>query len=73
MQASSTYNVFHRRQQPELRCAVRQDRPIPTFISGETWDCGGTVRPTEPTPAGFRLEAADAATRLTGYYLFQTL
>ncbi len=29
--AYAAYNVFRRRQYPALRCAVRQDRPVPGF------------------------------------------
>ena len=73
MQALDAYNVFRRKQQPALRCAVRQDRPVPGFIQGETWEFGGTIKGSQPTPAGFRPEAATQAMRLTGYYLFHAL
>ena len=66
------YNVFHRKRQPALRCAVRQDRPVPSFVQGETWDFGGIVWSEEP-PEGFQPEAAHHAMRLTGYYLFHAL
>jgi hypothetical protein len=69
----AAYNVFRRKRQPALRCAVRQDRPVPVFVSGETWDFGGTVRTTEPVPPGFQPEAANEAMQLTGYYLFHAL
>jgi len=52
---------------------VRQDRPIPAFVQGETWDYGGTVRVGEATPPGFRSEAATSATKQIGYYLFHAL
>ncbi|WP_336490389.1 hypothetical protein [Methylobacterium nigriterrae] len=73
MQArSAAYNVFRRKRKPALRCAVRQDRPVPTFVNGETWDFGGVATTTEPPP-GFQPEAASEAMRLTGYYLFHDL
>ena len=72
MQAPTAYNVFRRRRQPALRCAVRQDKPVPSFVHGETWDFGGTVTGKEPPP-GFQPEAAREAMRLTGYYLFHAL
>ncbi|MDR7039738.1 hypothetical protein J2X36_004516 [Methylobacterium sp. BE186] len=69
----AAYNVFRRKQQPALCCAVRQDWPVPSFVNGETWDFGGTVRAAEFTLAGFQPAAASQAMRLTGYYLFHAL
>ncbi|WP_336492274.1 hypothetical protein [Methylobacterium nigriterrae] len=68
----AAYNVFRRKRKPALHCAVRQDRPVPTFVNGETWDFGGIATMTEPPP-GFQPEAAHEAMRLTGYYLFHAL
>jgi len=73
MQAASAYNVFARRRQLALRCAIAQGRPVPSFIQGETWEFGGTVKPSEPMPVGFQPGAAQEAMRLLGYYLFHAL
>jgi hypothetical protein len=73
MQASDAYNVFQRKQKPALRCAVAQGRPVPAFVSGEAWSFSGTIRDIEEIPEGFRLQAARAAMRWTGYYLFHAL
>ncbi|AWN42854.1 hypothetical protein DK389_23060 [Methylobacterium durans] len=73
MQAPAAYNVFCRKRQPALRCAVRQDRPVPSFVHGDTWEFGGTIQNAQQAPAGFRLDAASEAMRLTGYYLFHAL
>jgi hypothetical protein len=64
------FNVFHRKRQPALRCAVRQDRRVPTFLQAETWAFGGITTVEEPSPS-FEPQAASQATRITGYYLFQ--
>jgi hypothetical protein len=56
-----------------LRCAVRQDHPIPTFIREEAWSFACTIDlsiPSRPAPRGFRPDAAHEAMRLTGFYLF---
>lgn len=66
------YNVFHRKRQPALRCAVRQDRAVPIFIQGETWEFAGTVSVEQRLP-GFHPQAAEEAMRHAGYYLFHTL
>ena len=70
--AAPAYNVFRRKHQPALRCAVPLDLPVPSFVSGETWDFGGTVTGEQPPP-GFKPEAADQAVRHTGYYLFHAV
>ena len=56
------YNLFRRKWQPDLCCAVPEDQPVPSFITGESWDFGGTwwgVRPLG-TPAA-ELGAATAS------------
>nr|WP_082504636.1 MULTISPECIES: hypothetical protein [unclassified Methylobacterium] len=73
MQAPHAYNVFRRKQQSALRCAVPQDQPVPTFLHGGDWEFGGTIKGHEPTPAGFRPEAASDAVRLNGFYLYHAL
>lgn len=73
MQVPAAYNIFSRKRQQALRCAVRQDKPVPSFIQAETWAFGGTVRPTGPMPVGFQPAAANEATRFNGYYLFHAL
>lgn len=73
MQAVNAYNVFMRKQQPALRCAVAQDGPVPRFIQSETWEFGGTLSSSEPIPLGFHPRAAQDATKVMGYYLFHAL
>lgn len=68
-----TYNVFTRRRQSALRCAIAQESPVPSFIQNEIWEFSGTVRPLEPVPAGFQRKAAQEATQSMGYYLFHSL
>jgi hypothetical protein len=35
--AYAAFNVFQRKRNPALRCAVRQDQPVPEFIEAGTW------------------------------------
>lgn len=68
----NSYNVFRRRREHDLCCAVRQDLPVPPFVQGREWMFGGTVVDDGThTPAGFQPSAAEAATQLTGFYIFQ--
>ncbi|TXN68122.1 hypothetical protein [Methylobacterium sp. WL6] len=68
--AYADFNVFRRRQSPELRCAVRQDRPVPLFIDGAVGEFSGTVVGEKP-PAGFQAGEAHEAMLSAGYYLFR--
>jgi hypothetical protein len=48
------YNLFRPKGQPDLCYAVPEDQPVPSFITGESWDFGGTwggVLPLRGTPA----------------------
>ena len=67
----NVYNLFRRKLKPDLCCAVPQDYPVPTFVDGEAWEYGGQLHDTGAAPSGFRREAAQTATRLTGFYLFR--
>ena len=68
----SSYNLFRRKREPDLCCAVRQDKPVPAFVEGVEWEFGETVVDDGArTPAGFQPSAAQQATRLTGFYIFQ--
>jgi hypothetical protein len=76
MPEADAFNVFARHRQPNLRCAVRQDRPIPSFIRGEAWSFACTIDlsvPSRPVPRGFQLDAAHDAARSPGFYLFSVV
>ncbi|GJD92980.1 hypothetical protein [Methylobacterium iners] len=70
--AYAAFNVFYRKQRPSLRCAVRQDQPVPLFVTSQTWAYSGTSTLEEP-PSGFVPQAATEASRVTGYYFFEVL
>ncbi|HEX8165537.1 MAG TPA: hypothetical protein VF601_07075 [Beijerinckiaceae bacterium] len=67
--AARCYNLFRRKLEQDLYCAVPEDRPVPGFVAGE-WEFRGRVGEADPVPGGFRAEAARAAERADGYYLF---
>ena len=70
----SSYNLFRRKLEPDLCCAIPQDKPIPAFVDGNAWEFAGTVTDTGPRmPAGFKRSAAPIAVSLTGYYVFHAL
>jgi hypothetical protein len=73
VQSAPTYNVFARRRQPALCCAIAQESPVPSFIQNETWEFGGTVKPLGSIPGGFQPKAAQEAMEILGYYLFHSM
>jgi hypothetical protein len=62
------YNLFRRRSEPDLVCAVPEDRAVPQFVTAGDWEFGGK---TSGTPMGdFDLQAARASVRFNGFYLY---
>ena len=75
VQFVSGYNLFRRKTEPDLCCAVRHDKPIPLFIETSAWAFEGTVYDdgVAPVPCGFKPSAAQKATATDGYYVFYTV
>jgi hypothetical protein len=71
--AASRYNLFRRKAEQHLYCAVPEDCPVPRFVDGHAWEFRGRVGDDDAAPPGFRDEAAAAAARLKGYYIFQVV
>jgi len=67
---SASYNLFRRREEPDLYCAVPQPRPVPAFVSGDEWEFAGAVLAGDGAPLGFDPRAALAGARLNGFYVF---
>ena len=65
------YNIFRRKDRPDLYCAVPEDRTIPSFLAPESWEFTGAVRAPSDAPPGFKERAARVGVRLSGFYLFQ--
>lgn len=69
--ASQTrYDLFRRRHEPELCCAVPKGQPAPAFLQPDLWQDAGEMDEAGPTPLGFDREAAKIGVRLNGFYLF---
>ena len=65
-----TWNVFRRRNEHGLCCAVPSDSPVPTFLL--TGDCTfgyEFTRGDAPVP-GFSPQSAEIGISLNGFYLF---
>ena len=44
----AAFNLFRRKDEPELFCAVPEDRAVPPFIAGESWEFGGKIAADAP-------------------------
>ena len=64
-----SYNLFRRKGQEGLVCAVPESRAVPPFIGGD-WTFGGRIE-SDSAPPGFDGRAAATAVRFNGFYLFQ--
>jgi hypothetical protein len=65
-----TFNLFRRKGQPGLLCAVPEDCPVPRFVNAAVWEFAGTIRGTATVPASFNHRAAATGARFNGFYLF---
>jgi hypothetical protein len=65
------YNFFRLKSEPDLYCAIAQDRPIPGFIDANWEFVQGGPTAVARMP-GFRHERAHAGDRLNGFYLFES-
>ena len=67
-----TFNLFRRKQETDLVCAVPEDCPVPSFLGPSTWEYVCTLREPTTTPLpGFNRRAAEASIRFNGFYLFE--
>ena len=67
----TAFNLFRRKREPDLLCAVPQDCPVPGFVEASAWAFVGTVREPTTVLSGFNRRAAEASVRFNGFYLFE--
>lgn len=65
-----TWNVFRRRHDDALCCAVSAEAPVPAFLLSGEWDFGFAFSEGDPPLAGFSAAAAEVGTGFNGFYLF---
>lgn len=63
------YNLFSRKDAPELYCAIPEDRPVPDFINGD-WQFMGVLASYQCAPGGFIHKVAATSVQMNGYYVF---
>jgi hypothetical protein len=67
-----TYNLFRRRNEGDLFCAVPEDVPVPNFIETGEWEFRGKTCGSED-PSGFDATQAKVSARFNGFHLFVAL
>ena len=67
----ATFNLFRRKREADLLCAVPEDCPVPGFLNAGTWEFLGTVREPTTVLSPFNRRAAEASVRFNGFYLFE--
>lgn len=64
------YNLFRRKTQRGVYCAVPEDCVVPSFLRATAWDYDGRVSGEAASLLGFDPEAAETGVRFNGFYLF---
>ena len=65
-----TWNIFRRRHDEGLCCAVPAETPVPPFLLSGEWNFGFAVADGDPPVTGFCAQAAEVGTGFNGFYLF---
>jgi hypothetical protein len=70
-ESSQGFNIFCRRDEPDIRCAVPEERPVPPFLEAPVWEFVGRMDRAELASAGFGEGEIAEAIQAQGYYIFQ--
>lgn len=65
-----TYNLFRRRDEADLYCAVPLDQAVPVFLTEATWEFAASLE--VDTLSGFDAMAAEVSAAANGFYLFHS-
>lgn len=68
---SCAFNLFRRREEAELFCAVPEDCVVPHFLGEDDWLFYGKAIDVQTAPPGFDAKAAAVGVRFNGFHLFQ--
>jgi hypothetical protein len=64
------YNLFRRKDETGLFCAVPEDIPVPEFVTPEAWEYARSL--DIETLSGFDAAAAQTSAAANGFYLFHS-
>jgi hypothetical protein len=65
------FNLFRRREESDLFCAVPEDCIVPHFLDEDAWLFYGKAVDLRTAPPGFDARAAAVGVRFNGFHLFQ--
>jgi hypothetical protein len=65
-----TYNLFRRKDETELYCAVPEGVPVPAFLTDDSWEYARSL--DIGTLSSFDAAAAQASAGANGFYLFHS-
>ncbi|MBL0402590.1 hypothetical protein JKG68_01255 [Microvirga aerilata] len=65
-----TYNLFRRKDETELYCAVPESVPVPAFQTDDSWEYARSL--DIGALSGFDAAAAHASAAANGFYLFHS-
>ena len=65
-----TYNLFRRKDETELYCAVPENMPVPAFLTDNSWEYARSL--DIMGLSGFDAAAAQASAGANGFYLFHS-
>jgi hypothetical protein len=65
-----TFNLFRRKEEADLYCAVPVDRPVPEFLTEDKWEYARSLN--IETLSGFDAAAVSASANANGFYLFHS-
>jgi hypothetical protein len=63
------YNLFRRRQEPDIVCAVPEARPVPSFLIDEGWTFQGKISGDAFTDLGTSERLARHSVEVNGFYV----
>jgi hypothetical protein len=65
-----TYNLFRRKDEADLYCAVPEDVAVPAFLTDENWEYARSLDIGKLS--GFDAAAAEISAHANGFYLFHS-
>ena len=71
-QEPHVWNMFKRREEGDIWCAVPADTAVPRFLFSGEWDYGGQ-HPERGALPGFHRAGGHKSVSMNGFYLFQLL
>ncbi len=64
------YNLFRRKNEADLYCAVSEDVPVPAFLLEKNWEYARSL--DIGTLSRFDADAARVSSGMNGFYLFHS-